>query len=202
MMVMKKSATLLAIRLMDPDPAKRCAYQIQHYAPTIPHKVIGRCILLKDGFIRLWETEGNELELAVALLQVHDSEQCAVELVLGYWQHHRIEPFHEIVDDLIRVALEQTESDRKRWRLKDAKRKALAKERNASRFEAQTGRETLEYLAKHGPSKADDVAWGIRHPVVAVRRQLQRMAKCGKVQRVSRGVYELPDVAGKPNATL
>src|ERR1039457_2062725 len=96
--LMGKSATLLAIRLMHPDPAKRCAYQIQHYAPTIPHKVIGRCIRRKNGFIRLWETEGNELELAVALLQVHDSEQCAVDLVLAYWQHHRIEPFHEILD--------------------------------------------------------------------------------------------------------
>jgi hypothetical protein len=198
---MKKSATLLAIRLMDPDPAKRCAYQIQHYAPAIPHKVIGRCIRMKEGFIRLWETKGNELELAVALLQVHDSEECAVELVIGYWRHHRIEPFHGILDDLIRVALQQTESDRKRWRLKDAKQKAIAKERNASRFEAQTGRETLNYLAKNGPSKADDVAWGIGHPVVAVRRQLQRMAKCGKVNRVRRGVYELPEVAGKPNAT-
>jgi len=198
---MKKSATLLATCLMHPDPAKRCAYQIQHYAPTIPHKVIGRCIRMKDGFIRLWETEGKELELAVALLQVQDSEQCAVDLVLGYWQHHRIEPFHEILDDLIRVALEQTESDRKRWRIKDAKRKAKAKERNASTFEAQTGREIFEYLATHGPSKADDVAWGIRHSDVAVRRQLQRMAKCGKVKRVSRGVYALPDAAGKPNAT-
>jgi hypothetical protein len=197
----KKSVTALAVRLMDPNPARRCANQIQHYAPTIPHKVIGRCIRLKDGFIRLWETEGNELELAVALLQVHDSEQCAVNLVLGYWQHHRIEPFHEILDDLIRVALEQTESDRKRWRIKEAKRKAKAKERNASTFEAQTGREILEYLVKHGPSKADDVAWGIRHSDVAVRRQLQRMAKGGKVKRVSRGVYALPDVAGKPNAT-
>src|ERR1039458_4741658 len=188
---MKKSTTLLAFRLMPPNPARRCAYQIQHYAPAIPHNVIGRCIRLKDGFIRLWETDGNELELAVALLQVHDSEQCAVDLVLGYWQHHRIEPFHEIVDDLIRVALEQTESDRKRWRIKEAKRKAIAKERGASRFEAQIGREILEYLAKHGPSKADDVAWGIRHPVIAVRRQLQRMAKCEKVKRVSRGIYAL-----------
>jgi hypothetical protein len=198
---MKKSATLLGIRLMDPDPAKRCAYQIQHYAPLIPHKVIGRCIRMKDGFIRLWETKGNELELAVALLQVHDAEPCAVDLVLGYWQHHRIEPFHELLDDVIRVAMQETESDRRRWRVKEAKRKAIAKERNATTLEAQTGREILEYLAKHGPSKADDVGWGIRHSVVAVRRQLQRMAKCGKVKRVSRGVYALPDVAGKPNAT-
>lgn len=200
-MVMKKSTTLLAIRLMDPDPAKRCAYQIQHYAPTIPHKVIWRCIRLKDGFIRLWETMGNELELAVALLQVHDSERCAVDLVLGYWQHHRIEPLHEILDDLIRVALEQTESDRKRWRIKDAKRKAKAKERNANTLEAMTGKEIIKYLTEHGPSKADDVAWDIRRSDVAVRRQLQRMAKCGKVKRVSRGVYVLPDAAGSPDAT-
>lgn len=198
---MKKSATLLAIRLMDPDPAKRCAYQIQHYAPTIPHKVIGRCIRLKNGFIRLWETLGNEIELAVALLQVHDSEQCAVDLVLGYWQHHRIEPFHSILDELIRVAMQQTAPDRRRWRAKEAKRKAIAKERNASTLEAMTGKEILKYLAKHGPSKADDVGWGISRSVVSVRRQLQRMAKSGKVKRVSRGVYALPDVPGKPNAT-
>jgi predicted ArsR family transcriptional regulator len=85
--------------------------------------------------------------------------------------------------------------------VKEAKRKAIAKERNASRFEAQTGRETLNYLAKNGPSKADDVASGIGHSIEAVRRQLQRMAKCGTVKRVSRGVYALPEVAGKPNAT-
>jgi hypothetical protein len=198
---MKKSTTLLAIRLMDPNPAKRCAYQIQHYAPAIQHKVIGRCIRLKDGFIRLWETESNEIELAVALLQVHDSEQCATDLLLAYWKHHDIEPDYDLVADVVGIAMQNTAADRKRWRIKEAKRKAIAKERSTSRFEAQTGREILEYLAKHGPSKADDVAWGIRHPVVAVRRQLQRMAKCGKVQRVSRGVYELPDVAGKPNAT-
>ena len=198
---MKKSATLLAIRLMDPDPAKRCAYQIQHYAPTIPHKVIGRCIRLKNGFIRLWETKGNELELAVALLQVHDSEQCAVDLVLGYWQRHQIEPFHSILDELIRVAMQETESDRRRWRAKEAKRKAIARERNASTLEAMTGKEILKYLAKHGPSKADDVGWGISRSVVSARRQLQRMAKSGKVNRVSRGLYTLPDVPGKPNTT-
>ena len=189
MMVMKKSTTLLAIRLMDPNPARRCAYQIQHYAPTIPHKVIGRCIRMKDGFIRLWETMGNELELAVALLQVHDSEQCATDLLLAYWKHHAFEPDHDVLADVVAVAMQNTAADRKRWRIKDAKRKAIAKERNAARFEAQTGREILEYLAKHGPSKADDVAWGIKHSEVAVRRQLQRMAKCGKVKRVSRGLY-------------
>ena len=188
-MVMKKSATLLAIRLMDPDPAKRCAYQIQHYAPAIPHKVIGRCIRLKDGFIRLWETESNEIELAGALLQVHDSEQCATDLLLAYWKHHDIEPDYYLVADVVGIAMQNTTADRRRWRIKDAKRKAVAKERNASRFEAQTGREILGYLGKHGPSKAYDVAWGIRHSVVAVRRQLQRMAKCGKVKRVSRGLY-------------
>jgi len=186
---------------MDPDPAKRCAYQIQHYAPTIPHKVIGRCIRMRKGFIRLWETMGSEIELAVALLQVHDSEQCAVDLVLGYWQHHRIEPFHSILDDLIRVAMQQTAPDRRRWRAKEAKRKAIAKERNASTLEAMTGKEILKYLAKHGPSKADDVGWGIRRSAVSVRRQLQRMAKCGKVRRVRRGVYSLPSVTVEPNAT-
>src|SRR5271157_1444378 len=188
-MVMKKSATLLGVRLMHPDPAKRCGYQIQHYAPAIPHKVIGRCIRLKDGFIRLWETEGNELELAGALLQVHDSEQCATDLLLAYWKRHHIEPDYDLVADVVGIAMQNTAADRKRWRIKEAKRKAIAKERNASRFEAQTGREILEYLATHGASKADDVAWGIRHSEVAVRRQLQRMAKCGKVKRVSRGVY-------------
>ena len=199
--LMGKSTTLLGIRLMDPDPAKRCAYQIQHYAPTIPHKVIGRCIRMKDGFIRLWETEGNELELLVALLQVHDSEQCATDLLVAYWKHHHIEPDYDLVAGVVGIAMQNTAAERKRWRIKEAKRKSIAKERNASRFEAQTGREILEYLAKHGPSKADDVGWGIRHSIVAVRRQLQRMAKCGKVQRVSRGVYGLPDVAGQPNAT-
>jgi hypothetical protein len=200
-MVMKKSATLLAIRLMDPNPAKRCACQIEHYAPAIPHKVIGRCIRLKTGFIRLWETKGNELELAVALLQVHDSEPCAIDFVLGYWKHHKFEPDYDVLADVVRAAMQNTALERKRWGLKDAKRKAIAKERNASRVEAQTGRDILKYLAKHGPSKADDVAWGIRRSVVAIRRQLQRMAKCGKVKRVSRGVYVLPEVAGKPNAT-
>lgn len=200
-MIVKKSATLLAIRLMDPDPAKRCAYQIQHYAPAIPHKVIGRCITMKAGFIRLWETMGNELDLAVALLQVHDSEQCATDLLAAYWKHHHFEPDSDALAAAVHAAMLNTAAYRKRWRLKEAKRKAIAKERNASRFEAQTGREILEYLAKHGPSKADDVAWGIRHPVVAVRRQLQRMAKCGTVRRTSRGVYGLPDVPGEPNAT-
>jgi hypothetical protein len=200
-MVMKKSATLLAIRLMDPNPAKRCAYQIQHYASTIPHKVIGRCIRMKDGFIRLWETKGNELELAVALLQVHDSEQCATDLLLAYWKHHAFEPDHDVLADVVAVAMQNTAADRKRWRIKEAQRKAIAKERNATTLEAMTGKEILTYLTEHGPSKADDVAWGIRRSDVAVRRQLQRMAKCGKVQRVSRGVYVLPEVAGKPNAT-
>jgi predicted transcriptional regulator len=156
---------------------------------------------MKSGFIRLWETQGNEIELAVALLQVHDSEQCAFDLVLGYWQHHRIEPFHSILDDLIRVAMQNTAVDRRRWRAKEAKRKAIARERNASTLEAMTGKEILKYLAKHGPSKADDVAWGIGRSEVSVRRQLQRMAKCGKVNRVSRGVYALPHVTGKPHAT-
>jgi hypothetical protein len=200
-MVMKKSATLLATRLMHPDPAKRCAYQIQHHAPAIPHKVIGRCIRIKAGFIRLWETPGNELELAVALLRVHDSEQCAIDLVTGYWQRHKIEVPKDLLHELIRAAMNETEPDRRRFQAKEAKRKAVAKERNASRFEAQTGREILKYLAKNGPSKADDVAWEIGHSETAVRRQLQRMAKCGNVKRVSRGVYGLPDVAGKPNAT-
>ena len=199
--VMKKSATLLAIRLMDPNPAKRCAYQIQHYGPTIPHRVIGRCIRMKAGFIRLWETMGNERELAVALLRVYDSEQCATDLLLAYWKHHNFEPDYDVLADAVEAAMQNTAADRKRWRLKDAKRRAIAKERSASRFEAQTGRETLNYLAKNGPSKADDVAWGIGHSIEAVRRQLQRMAKCGRVRRVSRGVYELPDVAETPNAT-
>lgn len=200
-MVMKKSATLLAIRLMDPNPARRCAYQIQHYAPTIPHKVIGRCIRMKDGFIRQWETMGNELELAVALLQVHDSEQCATDLLLAYWKHHAFEPDHDVLADVVAVAMQNTVADRKRWRIKEAKRKAIAKERNASTLEAQTGREILRYLATHGRSKADDVAWGLRRSDVAVRRQRQRMAKCGTVTRVSRGIYGLPDASGQLNAT-
>jgi hypothetical protein len=200
-MVMKKSDTLLAVRLMHPNPAKRCAYQIQHDAPAIPHKVIGRCIKLKAGFIRWWETMGNELELAVGLLQVHDSEQCATDLLLAYWKHHHFAPDYDVLADVVRAAMQDTAADRKRWRIKEANRKAIAQERNASTLEAQTGREILKYLGKHGPSKADDVAWGIRHSEVAVRRQLQRMAKCGKVKRVRRGVYGLPDAAGKLNAT-
>jgi hypothetical protein len=200
-MVMKKSATLLAIRLMDPNPARRCANQIQHYAPTIPHKVIGRCIRMKAGFIRLWETPGNELELAVALLQVHDSEQCAIDLVTGYWQRHKIGVPEDLLHELIRAAINETEPDRRRFQAKEAKRKAIATERNASTLEAQTGREVLKYLGKHGPSKADDVAWGIGRSETAVRRQLQRMAKGRKVKRVSRGVYALPDMPDKINAT-
>jgi hypothetical protein len=198
---MTKSATLLAVRLMHPDPAKRCAYQIQHYAPTIPHKVIGRCIRLKEGFIRRWETMGNEIELAVALLQVHDSEQCATDLLLAYWKHHHFEPDDDVLAGVVGIAMQNTAAERKRWRTKEAKRKAIAKERNASRFEAMTKREILKYLAKHGPSKADDVGWGIRRSAASVRRQLQRMAKCGKVRRVSRGVYSLPSVTVEPNAT-
>jgi hypothetical protein len=156
---------------------------------------------MKGGFIRLWEAKGNELELAVALLRVHDSEQCAVDLVTGYWRRHKIEVPEDLLRELICAAMNETESDRRRFRTKEAKRQAIAKERNASTLEAQTGGEILKYLAKHGPSKADDVAWGIRRSEMAVRRQLQRMAKCGTVKRVSRGVYGLPDAAGRPNAT-
>jgi hypothetical protein len=122
-------------------------------------------------------------------------------LVTGYWQHHKIEVPDDLLHELIRAAMNETAPDRRRFRIKEAKRKAIAKERKASTLEAMTGRKILEYLGRNGPSKADDVAWGISRAETAVRRQLQRMAKCGKAKRVRRGVYGLPDAPGTSNAT-
>src|ERR1017187_10210215 len=173
----------------DSVPVGDVAKEIDALCPTkIGHDVVYR-LIQRPGFIGVWgktELEDSdipyELELAYRLLRVHNSEDAAQSLVVGWWRKHGMNRDEAKLNEVVSLAMETTQQHRQKFSSHPDGRKTATTQR-------------ILNVLKGGVLSRLQIRGKLPTGLTGTQLQnaLDRMRKANKIEKVGHGLYRVKE---------